>query len=206
MRPLPKRILVAVDLSQRRGYEVKYGSLELWMDSDFGEDGKETRPCLAQVVEIGEKVEGFERGQYVLCHYNTFAQFVDAEEKYRYGQTGEKDSDGRDLFSIDPEQVKCLIVDGQPVPTGGNILVNRIDQEVVSSLVVPDSVRKNDMHWFEVLKLGMGNREGYKSGDLVYCYRYSDLKVVYTFEKEPKECFVVKERDVNAWKRNEIVA
>lgn len=204
MRPLPNRIIVAVDLQQRRGYEVKFGALELWMDSDFGEDGKQTRPCLAQVVAVGEKVQGFEPGAFVLCHFNTFASFMDAAERYRFGQLNVKDEQGRDLFAIDPERVKCFVKeDGMPVASEGNILVNRLPEEVASSLVVPDSVRKTDMNWFEVTGLGLGNREGYKVGDWVYCYKYSDLKVMYTFDKKPIECYVVKTGDVHAWKRIE---
>lgn len=204
MRPLPKKILVAVDLQQRRGYEMKFGALELWMDSEFGEDGKVTRPCLAQVVAAGEKVDGIEAGVFVLCHFNTFASFLDAEETCRYGQTGEKDEQGRDLFAIDPERVLCYVgKDGRPVPAEGKILVNRLPDEIATTLVVPDSVQKTDMHWFEVEKLGLGNREGYKPGDWVYCYRYSDLKVLYTFEKKAMECFVVKVGDVLAWKKGD---
>ena len=53
----PGKLIVSVDLQQRSNYLMKYGTLELWMDSSFGEDGKQTNPTLARVLSVGEGVD-----------------------------------------------------------------------------------------------------------------------------------------------------
>lgn len=199
----PNKIVVAVDLQQRSNYMMKYGTLELWMDSSFGEDGKHTNPSLCEVVAVGDGVDNIHEGMYALCHYNTFAARV--TNNYLFGSHEQKDKDGRDYFTILPERVRCYLdKEGKPVPMEGYILVKRLSTKVHSTLVIPDVAQQHDMMWFEVVKVG--EVTPFKEGDLVLCYKYSDIEMKYTINKTPVECFVVKMDDVSGYvKRGDAV-
>jgi hypothetical protein len=194
-----KKIIVAVDLQQRSNYMIKYGSLELWMDSSFGEDGKHTNPQLAEVVSVGEGVEGLLPGMQVLCHYNTFTGEI--KNGYLFGSHEEKDAQGRSLFTINPSRVRCYLdAEGMPVPVKGFLLVNRIKEQTKSSLIIPEVAEKEETVWFIVMKANEGLP--YKTGDLVLGYKYADVVFKYTINKTPVECIVVKEDDVHGVMNN----
>ena len=197
----PNKLIVAVDLQQRSNYMVRYGTLELWMDSSFGEDGKHTNPTLAEVIGVGEGVDKELQGKTVLCHFNTFASSV--VDGYLYGSHEEKDEQARSLFTIYPNQVKAFLDEnGLPVPVAGNILVTRIPEEVKSVLIVPETAERHNMIWFRVEKVCDGVE--YEAGDMVLCYKMSDLQMKYTINKTPVECFVVKTDDVHGYVKGAI--
>ena len=166
----PGKLIVSVDLQQRSNYLMKYGTLELWMDSSFGEDGKQTNPTLAKVLSVGHGVDEKLIGQWALCHYNTFTSFV--TDNYRYGSHEQKNEEGLSLFTIYPNQVKALLdEEGMPVPYDGYLLAKRIPVEHRSTLIIPESAFRHDMLWFEVDRTT--GDVPYKKGDLVLCYGLS---------------------------------
>lgn len=192
----PGKLIVSVDLQQRSNYLMKYSTLELWMDSSFGEDGKQTNPTLAKVLSVGHGVDEKLIGQWALCHYNTFTSFV--TDNYRYGSHEQKNEEGLSLFTIYPNQVKALLdEEGMPVPYDGYLLAKRIPVEQQSTLIIPESAFRHDMLWFEVDRTT--GDVPYKKGDMVLCYRYSDLAINYTINKKPVECFVIKQDDVHGF-------
>lgn len=187
------KIIVSADLQQRSNYMIRYGSLELWMDSSFGEDGKHTNPQLATIMNVGENVDFFKEGMKALCHYNTFTSFVTPE--YRYGSHEKRSKEGEDLFTIAPERIRCYLAeDGRPLPAPGYVLVGRVMEELKSTIIIPDVAKKHMYKWF-VLK-EPGQWDGGEAGDMVLCEMYADLHVKYTIDKVPTECFVVKVEDI----------
>jgi co-chaperonin GroES (HSP10) len=195
--PPPDKLIVAVDLSQRNDYEITFGSLTLWMERDFGENGIDTNPVLAYVRGIGEKTNGFKVGDAILCHYNTFRSMI---KNYRLGWHEEKDKDGLDLFTIDTERVRCILEkDGTPKPVAEHILVKRMEKEVDSTLIIPDTAKKKDMNWFTVERVNEADELEYGVGDTVLCYSYADVEIKYEVNRRQFSCFIVKTRDVNGF-------
>lgn len=190
MKPLKNKVLVSVNLTQKSDYEIELTKgINLWMDSNFGADGRITNPCIATVVEPGG-TEGLTSGDIILCHHNTFN--MGAISGNLLGDTKEKDEKGHSLFVIDPNLIYIRIRNGEFIPMDGYLIVERIKQAQGSIIIKPDS---NEPNRFKVAKVGEGC-EPVKEGDIVVCFKYSDYEIEYNLDKKKHSVIRVKIDDV----------
>lgn len=190
MKPLKNKVLVSVNLTQKSDYEIELTKgVNLWMDSNFGADGRITNPCIATVVHPGG-TEGLLKDDIILCHHNTFN--MGAISGNLLGDTKEKDEKGYSLFVIDPNLIYIRIREGEFTPLDGYMIVERIKKEQDSVIIKPDS---NEPNRFKVVKAGVGC-DPVKEGDIVVCFKYSDYEIEYNLDKKKRSVIRVKIDDV----------
>ena len=195
LKAMRGRLVVAVNMNQRDDFEIELApGLKLWMNKDWGPDGKITNPSLAVVRAIGEGITDISVGDVLLCHHNTFDRTV--ANGYLYGHMG-KEADGKlDLFSAEYSMV-YLKVDaaGHAHPITGYLTVERIPQPVDTSLIVPETAMKNYPNRFKVLETGAGV-DDLQPGMVIETYKCSDVDVHYTWNGKEKLVVRVKYEDV----------
>ncbi len=191
MHPLKSKVLVSVNLTQKSDYEIELiEGVNIWMDSNFGADGRIASPSVAMVVEPGESVEGLLKGDFILCHHNAFN--MGSLSGNLVGNTGEKDENGFALFVINPDMIYIRIREGVLMPMDGYMIAERIKQEQKSVIIVES---KNEPCRFKVLNVGEGC-EPVKEGDIVHCFKFSDYEIVYNLDKKRHSVIRIKIDDV----------
>jgi hypothetical protein len=195
--PLANKVLVSVNLHQKDDAEIELiPGVKIWINHDFGVDGKVTQPSLAVVRKVGSNVAGIYGNDVILCHHNTFRSIV--ANGYRLGDLGMKDENGLDIFSIPPSFIHLkLDAEGNPYPLSGYFLVERVPYEVATDLVVPDSAKKNYKNKFKVLEVYEGSAT-VKKGDMIITHVMSDYEIHYNWKSKDRVAIRVKEDDVLA--------
>lgn len=189
MKPLKSKVLVSVNLNQKSSYEVELAEgLTIWMDSNFGADGRIASPTIATVVETDLK--GLLKGDIILCHHNTFN--MGSISGNLVGDTGVKDENGHSLFVINTDFIYIRIRNGKLLPMEGYMIVERIKKENKSVII---QEMGNEPTRFKVIDTGEGC-EPVKNGDVIYCFKYSDYEIEYNLNKKKHSVIRVKIDDV----------
>lgn len=189
------KLIVAVNLSQKDDFEIELTpGINIWMNKDFGTDGKVTNPTLAIVRAVSPEVTDLKEGDLVLCHHNTFKSIV--ANGYRLGHMGR---DGNlDLFSIDYRRVELkLDADGNAYPLKGTLIAERIEEVVDTILIVSDAHRKFSPIKFLICSVGE-DCDMLKPGDKIVTYPKSDYEIDYTFGMKPRKIIRISYNDVLA--------
>jgi hypothetical protein len=175
-------------MSQRNDYEIDFLGGSMYMNSDFGFDYKQAKPVVAKVLQdFGQ----FKEGDIVICHHNSFNR---TSGGWNYGDTGEK-VEGEAVFVLEESMVQMKIVDGEAFPVRGFLTVERIDKEVKTDLVVPDSFKKKEEMRFKVLRVGE-DCLGIEEGMTIFAYKKSDYELPYVWNGKIKTAIRVDYNDV----------
>lgn len=217
MKPLLRhnKILLSVNASQKDDYLITLPSgVQIWMRSNYGFDGKQTKPVLAKVYSVPDDVKDLTAGDFVLAHYNTFKRYV--TEDYLYGDTGEKDSEGLAIFSVEMAMIYLKLDEqGNAYPLPGYTTVERVPEVIKTSLILPETCAdKTHMTMFKVVNYGgpapkMGLIEAEEEidiapDDIIICYKHSDLQINYTWLNESRSVIRVRNADINAVSKPEV--
>lgn len=202
MRPIGKNIIVQIDTGQKNDYEIELaGGNKIWVDSDFGFNGRETNCVVAKVLYAPDYTT-LSEGDNVLCHHNAFKRTV--SNGYKYGYTGiTKRENGRiyDVFRIEMSMVFCKIDDdGNALPLDGILIAERIQKDETPAsklLFIPDSAKKNYTNVFKIIKAYDGCPD-VNDGDTVICYKNSDYEILYSYNYKLKNAIRIKYDDVLA--------
>lgn len=195
MIPLNNKILVAVDLTQKEQYDYELAEgIDIVMRQDYGFDNKVAKPVLARVVKSTKGYEMLQQGDMVLCHHNTFV--MEQYPGYMLGSLEEKDSNGHNLFVIDPSMIYLKFdpytLHASPLP--GNMIVERVEKKIDTFLIIPDSAKKTDPNIFKVIEPGPGC--DIEAGEIIYCYKHSDVEVHFNYQKKIFKVIRVRYTDV----------
>lgn len=200
------RILVLVNLSQKRSYQIAFNGTTLLLDSEYGADGKIANPTLAKVYDVGSDYTDLKEGDVIVTHHNVFRSVITTEangNKALLGDTGIK-IDGLSLFSIHYAQIQFKVNEnGEALPLSGNVIVERIKKPVNTTLIVPDTVDEKYPNRFKVISVGQ-DCDGVSAGDTIITYDKSDYELSYTFNQKRMSTIRVKYQDVLAIDNYEI--
>lgn len=197
MKPIGDKILVSVNLTQKSDADVVTGGgLRLYMNLNFGHDQKHVAPNTATVVNPG-RYDDLIPGDKVICHHNSFNRPLRNDKLWElFGDTGVKIG-GESVFALEYGMVQCRIVDGNPMPLRGYVLVNRIDKPVETFLDVPDTARGTHKNQFEVVSVGPGC-DGIEPGMTIVTYEKSDVTIEYIHDNKQFTAVRVKYDDILA--------
>lgn len=187
------RLVVAVNMNQKDDFEIELApGLRLWMNKDWGADGKVTNPSMALVKSVGESITDIAAGDVVLVNHNSFKRIV--ANGYRFGHIGKMDK--MDLFSLEYSMV-WLKVDphGNAHPINGYLTVERLEKPIDTKLVVPDIAKKNYKSRFKVVEVGP-DIEDLAPGMVIETFDKSDVDVFYTWNHKEKSVVRIAYRDV----------
>lgn len=194
--------LVSVNLNQKNDYEIEIaGGQKLWVNSDFGPNGRETNSVVATVESDNPELE-LVKGDYILCHHNSFRR---KQDSYLYGSLGIKNGGGKDIFSLENFFIYCkMSPDGKAIPLKGFIVCSRIEDKVDTFLEVPDTAKKNYNNMFYVESVGEGC-DGIEPGQTIIAYKNSDYEILYSFNMKLRSTIRVRYDDVVAIINNQAV-
>lgn len=187
--------LVSVNLNQKSDYEIEIaGGQKLWVNSDFGPNGRETNSVVA-VVEADNPELNLVKGDHVLCHHNTFKR---KQDSYLYGSLGMKNGVGKDMFSIENFFIYCKMdSEGNAVPLKGYIICKRMEEKVDTFLEIPDTAKKNYNNMYIAEAIG-DECDSVNPGDVVVAFKNSDYEILYSYDMKLRSTIRVKYDDVLA--------
>ena len=189
MRATINKALVKVDLKQKGQHGL------IIQMKEFNPDGKEANNVLCEVIDCNsEDYPYIKSGDTILVHHNFFAK--------ESGFLISKDFDKMEAVYVIPvkrsefpSNIYAKIVDGEAEPICDNILVERIEIEVNTFLIVPDSAKKYYQDRVRVVK---SNPEvhGVKKGDVIMINKYADAELVYNWGNKEHRVFKLWREDI----------
>ena len=202
MRPIGKNIIVKIDTGQKNDYEIELSpGNKIWINSDFGFNGRETN-CVLATVLYAPDYTNLKEGDEVLCHHNAFKRTV--ANGYLYGYTGiTKRENGRiyDIFRIEMTMVFCKVDnDGNAVPLEGMLIAEKVmkEQQLSSKLIeIPDSAKTSYPNIFKAIRVYDGCPD-IKEGDGLICFINSGYEILYSYNYKLKSAIRIKYDDVLA--------
>lgn len=162
------KIIVEVDFSQKR--EAVIGGTNMLLAKQFSNNRRESNPVVCKVVSSKSNVL---RGTLLLAHHGRFTE----NSPHHLGDNQYSLALNRSVFGRINE-------DGIVRQMCGNIIVERVYD--YGNELMPEHLRKQNKHKFKVLQNGYG----YKKGQYIFCYEFSDYEIVYVFRG--KETRVIK--------------
>lgn len=198
MKATRDKILVEVDLDQKSDYEIYLGNTgqKIYMNSDFGLNGRETNSVVAKAICDHDEL-GIKENDYILCHHNTFKMVV--SYGYLYGDTGMRNGKKK-IFSIDKDKVNCKIdPNGDAIPIKGYNICKRIEESPETFLEMPDSVKKTNENIFQLVIVEPENPLGLPENCKIIAKKYADYEILYNFEYKLKSAIRVKSEEILAY-------
>lgn len=181
MRTSSGKILVQVNLGQKG--KVFIGGIEFQTMLNYNTNYRERSPVVALVKEGNQRIP---TGSYIICHHNRFHE----HSVYHLYD---------DLFAIPVNDSIFMRIDenGDPHSVQGNLVCERIERRE-SFMDTPESLKKNYTDRVRVLNKGYG----FKKGDEIYTYKFSDYEIVYNWNGQIRRVIKVKKEDVVAIYKN----
>ncbi len=168
------KILVEVDYSQKK--EADIGGVKMQLSKQFSSNRRESNPVVCRVITGNKHIKD---GEYLLVHHNRFVE----NSPHHLGENLYSLEYNRSIFAK-------ILEDGSVRQMCGNIVVDRIYSD--NSKILPDSLRKHNPHKFLVKQDG----HGLKSGQFVFCYKFSDYEIVYVFSGKEHRIVKVYKDDI----------
>lgn len=194
-KAMRSKLVVAVNMSQKDDFEIDLApGIRIWMNKDWGPDGKVTNPSLAIVKSVGEGITDIEPGDMILCHHNAFDRVV--SNGYLHGHIGR---DGKlDLFSLEYSMVWLKVdTDGNAHPLAGYLTVDRIEEPLPDTVLELTDLSKGRVYQnrFKILELGPGC-DDLEVGMVIETDKFSDIDVHYSWNHTERKVIRVKYSDV----------
>lgn len=168
------KILVSVDYDQK--LKTNIGGKEIFLAKQYSENRRESNPVMCTVVNGTENIPD---GRKLLVHHNRFVE----NSPHHLGDNFYSLALNNAIFGWVDES-------GSVHPLFENILVERIYQK--SSPFLPEHLRKLHHTKFKVAK----SNYGFKEGQFVFCYPYSDYEIVYNYGGKELRVVKVKKEDI----------
>jgi len=174
MKAANDKIIVRVNGSQKHNIEV--GGINFLLAKQYTNNRREQNPVLCEVVTGNSIIKS---GEFLLVHHNRFAE----HSPYELGDNMYALPYDRSLFArIDDE--------GIPHSMCGNIIAKRVEK--TSMIELAASYKKN----YNDRVIVLNNGYGYKKGDEIFTYPFSDYEIVYVWKGEEKRVVKVFVEDI----------
>jgi hypothetical protein len=153
------KIIVRVEHGQKRYAEV--GGVKMELAKQYNPNRRESAPVVCHVERGNKRIKD---GSFVLVHHNRFSE----NSPHHLGDNRYSIADNQSIYAR-------LNEDGTAVQMNGNIIVERLVED--ENPLIPEHLRKVSKNKFRVLQNGYG----YKKGQYVFSYDFSDYEIVYVF-------------------------
>lgn len=190
MKPIKNKIIIRYD-SEQKEY-LQYGTLRLYSPNRAlrNENSREANPTAAMVVHGGNTF--LKEGDVILFPHTILDTPSAIIEK--------KGTDILMTIPTDPNQVTIygkVGTKGEVIPLFGNLVVQRIAQKELSSIIItPDAYKKDEEN--KSIVLAAPPDSDIREGQTIIYYKYSDYELVYNVNGEEKRAIMVKRQDVVA--------
>lgn len=196
MRALRGRIIVKSFASQKEEIEIvgQDGKrLTLWVGKKYAINHREKNPVVCEVLDNNSEYNYIKKGDFLLVHHNFLSEWQTNPFCIEYDPVSEVG-----LYSLQANHnIFCKInADGIAEPVCGNMLVERQKNPIKSSLIIiPDTVKQEHNDRVKVVSLSP-EVAGYKVGQTVLMYKYSDYEICYSWKKKDYSIIKVYEEDL----------
>jgi co-chaperonin GroES (HSP10) len=190
MKPIKDRIIIQYDTEQKE--YIQYGTLRLYSPNRAlkNENSREANPTAAMVVHGGNTF--LKKGDVILFPHTILDTPSAVIEK----------NGTNIIMTIPTDQNKVTIYGkvgkkGEVIPLFGNLVVQRISQKELSSIIItPDAYKKDEENKSVVLAAPPDS--DIIEGQTIIYYKHSDYELVYNVNGEEKRAIMVKRQDVVA--------
>lgn len=174
MKPTNDKIVVRVEADQK--FKIEVNGLDFLLAKEYNNNRREKNPVVCEVVTGNSKIK---KGTFLLIHHNRFAEHSPYELE-------------EGLYAIPYDRSIFARIDenGEPHSLNGNIIAKRVEKQ--ASVEVAASYKKN---YFDRVII-LNNGYGYKKGDEVFTFQYSDYEIVYVWKGEEKRVVKVFVEDI----------
>lgn len=174
MKPKNEKIIVRVDFDQKKS--IQAGGADFFLAKQYSNNRREQNPVLCEVVTGNKRVK---EGTFLLVHHNRFAEYSPYEL-------------GNGLYAIPYDRSLFARIDdkGEAHSLCKNIIAQRVEKK--TSLELAASYRKNYNDRVVVLNDGYG----YKKGDEIFTFPFSDYEIVYVWKGVEKRVIKVFSEDI----------
>lgn len=167
------KIIVSVNFQQKES--ISLGGSEMLLAKQYSNNRRESMPVLCQVVDGNGKIEN---DTLLLVHHNRFS-----ESSPHYLESN--------LYSLAFNNSIFAKIDDNGNAKGicGNIIVEHTFDK---NDIIPDNLKKPNRFKYNVLQNGYG----FKKGQSVYCYEFSDYCIIYVWKGVEHRVIKVKLEDI----------
>lgn len=174
MKPIEGKILVEVEYDQKKNVSIGGGTLLL--AKEFSENRRESQPVVCRVVDGNNKIKD---GTYLLVHHNRFSE----NSPHHLGGNQYSLPYNESIFAkLDEEGNAHSLCD--------NIIVNQVFDN--NSELIPGHLKKPHKTKYNVI----GNGYGFKKGQTVFAYPFSNYEIVYIFKGVEHRVIKLKKSDI----------
>lgn len=176
MKATYNKIIVSVDAAQKECIVVN--GAKFLLAKQYNNNRREQHPVVCRVVVGNNKIEN---GKWLIVHHNRFAEHSANEI-------------GEGLYSIPYNSGIFALIneDGSLKSLCGNIICERIEKK--EQIDIPAHLRKN----YNDRVIVKSDGYGFKNGQEVFTYMYSDYEIVYVWNGEEKRAVKVFKDDIVA--------
>lgn len=174
MKSANNKIIVEVDFSQKE--KISVADTDFLLGKQYSNNRRESMPVVCKVVDGNSHVP---QGTFLLVHHNRFTE-------------NSPHHLGGNLYSLAWNQSVFAKLDeyGNAKSVCGNIIVDYIYEEY--TIPVPAHLKKPNKFKYIVLSNGFG----YKRGQLIFAYEFSNYEIVYVFNGEEKRVVKIAQTDI----------
>lgn len=174
MKAKNDKIVVRVDSGQKNN--VQMGGVEFLLAKQYNNNRREQNPVVCEVVQGNRRIKP---GTFLLVHHNRFSEYSPYELE-------------NGLYAIPYDRSLFARIDenGNPHSLCKNIIAKRVEKTGVVQTAA--SYRKNYNDRVVVLNDGYG----YKSGDEIFTFPFSDYEIVYVWKGEERRVVKVYVEDI----------
>jgi len=174
MLPSNDKILVEVEYDQKSN--VSMGGGVFLLAKEFSENRRESQPVVCKVVYGNNNIKN---GTYLLVHHN---RFVETSPHHLGGNQYSLAYNESIFAKIDEEGNAHSLCD--------NIIVEQVFDN--DSELIPDNLKKPNKTKYKVI----GNGYGFKKGQAVFAYPFSNYEIVYIFKGVEHRVIKLKKSDI----------
>jgi len=184
------KIIIQYSADQKE--TIQYGTLKLYTPNRalLNENAREANPTAAMVLHGGDTF--LKKGDVILFPHTILDTPSAIIEK----------NGANIIMTIPTDQNKITIYgkvgkNGEVIPLFGNLVVQRIAQKELSSIIItPDAYKKDEEN--KSIVLAAPPDSDIIEGQTIIYYKYSDYQLVYNVNGEEKRAIMVKRQDVVA--------
>lgn len=174
MNPANNKIIVSVDFDQKKKISIEGN--DFLLAKQYNHNRRESMPVLCKVENGNGHIA---EGTFLLVHHNRFTE----SSPHRLSEN---------IFSLAYNSSIFASVDnnGNAHSLCGNIIVNYIFKDY--PIPVPDHLKKPNPFKYVVVE----DTEGYRKGDFVFAYEFSNYEMVYVFNGQERRAIKLVKSDI----------
>lgn len=174
MKAKNEKIIVRVNADQKSN--IRVGGVNLLLAKQYSNNRREQNPVVCEVMQGNSRIRP---GTFLLVHHNRFAEYSPYEL-------------GNGLYAIPYDRSLFARIDdkGEAHSLCKNIIAKRVEKQYFIEAAASYKKNYND----RVIVLNDGY--GYKKGDEIFTFPFSDYEIVYVWKGEEKRVVKVFSEDI----------